>query len=37
MEAVFFYLLVVLLFMVGFQVIVNTLFVIFFQKYLYPC
>ncbi len=36
MEAVFFYLLVVLLIMVGFQVVVNTLFVIFFQKYLYP-
>ncbi len=36
MEAVFFYLLVVLLLMVGFQMVVNTLFVIFFQKYLYP-
>lgn len=33
MEAVFFYLFVVLLLMVGFQVIVSSLFVIFFQKY----
>ncbi len=36
MEAVFFYLLVVLLLMLCFQVVLNSLFVIFFQKYLYP-
>lgn len=36
MEAVFFYLLVILLLIVGFQIVVNSLFIIFFEKYLYP-
>lgn len=36
MEAVFFYLFVILLLLVGFQIIVNCLFVLFFKKYLYP-
>ncbi len=36
MEAVFFYLLVILLGIVFFQIIVNTLFSLFFSKYLYP-
>ncbi|WP_166405053.1 ABC transporter permease [Desulfonema ishimotonii] len=36
MEAVFFYLFVILLLIVGFQIVVNSLFVIFFEKYLYP-
>lgn len=36
MEAVFFYLFVILLLIVGFQIVINCLFAIFFQKYLYP-
>ncbi len=36
MEAVFFYLFVILLLIVCLQIIVNSLFVIFFEKYLYP-